>query len=94
MIYKLVYSILLKQPALKNIQMNDQGNMTLKWQQGLISNFDYLLYLNFLADRTFHDLTQYPVFPWVIADYTSQILDLVSLLFCLCCRILHQRIVI
>lgn len=72
-----VFSILLKQPALKNVQMNDQGNMTLKWQQGLISNFDYLLYLNFMADRTFHDLTQYPVFPWVIADYTSSNLDLV-----------------
>lgn len=29
-----------------------------------------------LADRTFQDLTQYPVFPWVISDYTSNELDL------------------
>lgn len=29
-----------------------------------------------LADRTFHDLTQYPVFPWVIQDYTSTTLNL------------------
>lgn len=29
------------------------------------------MYLNSLADRTFNDLTQYPVFPWVIQDYTS-----------------------
>jgi len=29
-----------------------------------------------LADRTFHDLTQYPVFPWIIQDYTSTTLDL------------------
>ena len=29
-----------------------------------------------LADRTFHDLTQYPVMPWIISDYTSETLDL------------------
>lgn len=29
-----------------------------------------------LADRTTHDLTQYPVFPWVICDYTSESIDL------------------
>lgn len=29
-----------------------------------------------LADRTFYDLTQYPVFPWVISDYTSSNIDL------------------
>ena len=46
--------------------------MTLQWQNGLISNFDYLMYLNSAADRSFNDLTQYPVFPWVVADYTSE----------------------
>ncbi|XP_055682050.1 protein FAN-like [Lutzomyia longipalpis] len=51
-------------------------SMILKWQNGLISNYDYLLYLNSLADRTFQDLTQYPVFPWVISDYKSDHLDL------------------
>lgn len=29
-----------------------------------------------LADRSKNDLTQYPVFPWVVADYTSEKLDL------------------
>ena len=50
--------------------------MTLQWQNGLISNFQYLLYLNSAADRSFNDLTQYPVVPWVICDYTSPELDL------------------
>ncbi|KXJ24231.1 WD repeat and FYVE domain-containing protein 3 [Exaiptasia diaphana] len=31
-----------------------------------------------LADRSFNDLTQYPVFPWVLADYTSTTLDLTN----------------
>lgn len=34
----------------------------------------YLMYLNSLADRTFNDLTQYPVFPWILSDYTSSYL--------------------
>ena len=50
--------------------------MTNKWQNGTISNFDYLMYLNFISDRTFNDLTQYPVFPHIISDYKSETLDL------------------
>ncbi|KAF2183457.1 beach-domain-containing protein [Zopfia rhizophila CBS 207.26] len=49
---------------------------TKKWVKGEISNFHYLMFVNTLAGRTFNDLTQYPVFPWVIADYTSDELDL------------------
>lgn len=29
-----------------------------------------------MAGRSFNDLTQYPVFPWIIADYTSETIDL------------------
>ncbi|CAJ0953317.1 unnamed protein product [Ranitomeya imitator] len=43
----------------------------LQWQMGQISNYQYLLHLNNLADRSCNDLSQYPVFPWIIADYTS-----------------------
>lgn len=32
--------------------------------------------LNTFAGRTYNDLTQYPVFPWILADYTSSTLDL------------------
>jgi hypothetical protein len=34
------------------------------------------MHLNTLAGRSFNDITQYPVFPWVLADYTSSFLDL------------------
>lgn len=43
----------------------------LLWQRGLLSNYQYLLHLNNLADRSCNDLSQYPVLPWVIADYSS-----------------------
>lgn len=48
---------------------------TKKWVKGEISNFHYLMLVNTLAGRTFNDLTQYPVFPWVLADYSSEELD-------------------
>ncbi|XAR61158.1 hypothetical protein NMG60_11034785 [Bertholletia excelsa] len=47
-----------------------------RWQNGEISNFQYLMHLNTLAGRGYSDLTQYPVFPWVLADYESEHLDL------------------
>nr|XP_019013052.1 uncharacterized protein I206_02549 [Kwoniella pini CBS 10737]OCF51833.1 hypothetical protein I206_02549 [Kwoniella pini CBS 10737] len=49
-----------------------------KWQNREISNFAYLQLLNQYANRTPNDVTQYPVFPWVLADYTSETLDLQS----------------
>ncbi|KAI1086658.1 beach-domain-containing protein [Rostrohypoxylon terebratum] len=49
-----------------------------RWQKGEISNFHYLMLVNTMAGRTFNDLTQYPVFPWVLADYTSEELDLTN----------------
>ncbi|XP_035461782.2 WD repeat- and FYVE domain-containing protein 4 isoform X3 [Scophthalmus maximus] len=47
-----------------------------KWQKGEISNFEYLMHLNTIAGRTYNDLMQYPVFPWILADYHSETLDL------------------
>ena len=44
-------------------------------QRGEINNFQYLMHLNTLAGRSYNDLMQYPVFPWIIADYDSLELD-------------------
>ncbi|GAB2298246.1 hypothetical protein Dimus_032316 [Dionaea muscipula] len=49
-----------------------------RWQNGEISNFQYLMHLNTWAGRGYSDLTQYPVFPWVLADYESETLDLTN----------------
>jgi len=46
------------------------------WQRGELTNCEYLLALNSAAGRSFHDLSRYPVFPWVLADYESSKLDL------------------
>lgn len=46
------------------------------WVQRRISTFEYLMLLNSYAGRSFNDLTQYPVFPWVLKDFTSPVLRL------------------
>jgi len=46
------------------------------WVKGSMTNFDYLMMLNSYAQRSFSDLTQYPVMPWILKDYKSEILDL------------------
>ena len=50
--------------------------MTDLWRKRKISTFEYLVAINRMAGRSFNDLTQYPVFPWVLADYTSESRDL------------------
>ncbi|KXS11307.1 beach-domain-containing protein [Gonapodya prolifera JEL478] len=50
--------------------------LTSRWERREISNFEYLMRLNTLSGRTYNDLTQYPIFPWVLRDYTSLELDL------------------
>ncbi|TMW63442.1 hypothetical protein Poli38472_002383 [Pythium oligandrum] len=52
------------------------STMSVRWMNHEISTFEYLMWLNTTAGRTYNDLTQYPVFPWVIADYESSSLDL------------------
>lgn len=47
-----------------------------QWRRREMSNFDYLITLNTLAGRSYNDTTQYPVFPWILSDYTSEKLDL------------------
>lgn len=70
------YEALMSQQAEMQLVCEDQVNVMLSWQCGALSTFDYLMYLNSMADRSFNDLAQYPVMPWVLADYTSPTLDL------------------
>nr|XP_057936361.1 neurobeachin-like isoform X5 [Doryrhamphus excisus] len=57
-------------------QLFKASNMTQRWQRREISNFEYLMFLNTIAGRTYNDLSQYPIFPWVLASYDAEELDL------------------
>ncbi|KAJ6248098.1 beige/beach-related [Anaeramoeba flamelloides] len=79
-----VYKLILQQKP-KYLRIIDTGNPSERfkntnclkeWQHRKISNFEYLMKLNTIAGRTINDASQYPVFPWVLKDYTSKKLDL------------------
>ncbi|XP_052080874.1 neurobeachin-like protein 1 isoform X2 [Mytilus californianus] len=54
------------------------SGLSQKWVHREITNFEYLMQLNTIAGRTYNDLSQYPVFPWIISDYESDSLNLNS----------------
>ena len=43
-----------------------------EWIKYQISTLEYLMWMNIFGGRSLNDLTQYPVFPWLITDYTSE----------------------
>ncbi|OHT09334.1 hypothetical protein TRFO_21723 [Tritrichomonas foetus] len=58
------------------IQFFKQNSLTEQWINHNISNFEYLIHLNMMSGRSFNDISQYPIFPWILRDYYSEILDL------------------
>ncbi|XP_021904492.1 BEACH domain-containing protein C2 [Carica papaya] len=59
-------------------QLLKRTHLMERWARWEISNFEYLMQLNTLAGRSYNDITQYPVFPWILSDYTSENLDLAN----------------
>ena len=52
------------------------AQITEKWREREISNFEYLMNINYYCGRTFSDLSQYPFLPWIITNFESEKLDL------------------
>ena len=44
-------------------------NLYIKWIKWEISTFTLLNYLNLFSSRSYNDINQYPVFPWIITSY-------------------------
>ncbi|OMJ94481.1 hypothetical protein SteCoe_2389 [Stentor coeruleus] len=57
--------------TMKNLQKYQK-----QWKNGEISNFDYLMIVNKFAGRSYNDLSQYPVFPWILKNYTEKEINL------------------
>ena len=53
----------------------DSLSIKKKWEHWDISTLTFLSFLNNFGSRSFKDLTQYPVFPWIIKDYESKKLN-------------------
>ncbi|XP_033625094.1 lysosomal-trafficking regulator-like isoform X2 [Asterias rubens] len=60
------------------VEVDDISAITQAWRMGQSTNYEYLTQLNKLSGRSFNDLMQYPVFPFILCDYTSNVLDLMD----------------
>uniref|UniRef100_A0A1I7TZ35 BEACH domain-containing protein n=1 Tax=Caenorhabditis tropicalis TaxID=1561998 RepID=A0A1I7TZ35_9PELO len=49
---------------------------TRKWEEGKMSNFEYLTMLNLFSGRTIHDSSTYPIFPRILAKFGDSTIDL------------------
>ena len=62
-----------------NNNEEDIKNITNFFSKGKISNYEFILYLNKYSTRTYNDLSQYPVFPWLIKEH-DKIPEILSML--------------
>jgi hypothetical protein len=46
-----------------------------RWKVGQASNWEYLKILNKMAGRSYNDLMQYPIMPFILAEYKSDVID-------------------
>ena len=40
-----------------------------EWSKWKINNFSFLMWMNFYGNRSYNDISQYPVFPWILSSY-------------------------
>ena len=66
---------------MRNLITPSLAALTKKWVNREMSNFEYLMNLNMLSGRSFNNIEQYPVMPWIIDDYESPKFDLFDSMF-------------
>ena len=54
-----------------NYEYSNINNIKELWKNSKISCFEYLMWINIFGNRSFRDMSQYPVFPWIITDYKT-----------------------
>ena len=74
----MIYDIILKQTSLTTETNISIEKYTKLWVEGNLSNYEYLILLNSCSNRTRNNMSQYPVFPWILSNYTSNNIDLLD----------------
>jgi len=60
-----VYDFLLIKDPIKYFEDN---KYFFKWKKNEISTYQYLLYINKFSSRSYNDINQYPIFPWIFLE--------------------------
>ena len=54
--------------SVKKIKVSQKIDL---WKQWKITNYEFLMWMNIYGNRSFNDISQYPVFPWILNDYND-----------------------
>ena len=74
-----------KNPELKYIIIEEpqkafeQNEYIKKWENNELSTYQYLLYINKYSGRSYNDLNQYPIFPWIFLSSKDDNSNMVKL---------------
>ena len=52
--------------------VTSSNDLQRKWSRYDMSTFAFIMWTNLLGNRSYSDISQYPVFPWVIQDYLNE----------------------
>ena len=62
------------QPKSKEKEKNSNillSKIIKEWKKWRMNTFSLLMHLNLFSNRSYNDLSQYPVFPWILSKYSS-----------------------
>ena len=54
--------------AVKRIKISQKIEL---WKEWKMTNYEFLMWMNIYGNRSFNDISQYPVFPWILNDYND-----------------------
>ena len=63
------YSLILQKKSKKQKLKLKISKILSRWKKWKITNFEFIMWLNILANRSYNDISQYPVFPWILSNY-------------------------
>ena len=52
--------------AVKKIKISQKIEL---WKEWKMTNYEFLMWMNIYGNRSFNDISQYPIFPWILNDY-------------------------
>ena len=58
-----------------NKEFSSLSNIINLWKTNKISTLEYLMWINIYANRSFRDISQYPVFPWLLINHEYKTCD-------------------
>ena len=51
--------------------LNDRQEIMQQWRVKKMDTYEYLLYINKFSSRSYNDISQYYIFPWLLLDFSK-----------------------